>query len=100
VMPLRWVNVRSRFARRVALAGSRPPFVMVVHTVRGEYLPYLCRPETFWQMVASPSKGRFYNAYVRNILPRADVEAGGDDEDASVKAASALWSRVRGGLGA
>jgi hypothetical protein len=100
-MRLQWVNVRSRFAHRVALAGSRPPFVLVIHTVRGEYLPYLCRPETFWQMVASPSKGRFYNAYVRNILPRADADAAdGDAEDASVKAASALWSRVRGGLGA
>jgi hypothetical protein len=99
-MRLQWVNVRSRFAHRVALAGSRPPFVLVIHTVRGEYLPYLCQKRVFWQMISSDSKGRFYNAYVRNILPRADVEAGGDDEDASVKAASALWSRVRGGLGA
>ncbi len=95
---LRWVNVRSRFARRVALAGSRAPFVMVIHTVRGEYLPYLARPETFWQMVAAPSKGRFYNAYVRDVLPRADLAAT-DEDDASQRAASALWGSVRGGLG-
>jgi len=91
-MQYRWVNVSSRFARRVALAGSRAPYLLVIQTVRGSYLPYLgVRPEVFWQMVRAPSKGGFYNAYIKGLYPRADLEPAEDESD-SLARARALWA--------
>jgi hypothetical protein len=60
--------------------GRRPPFVLRVHLVTGGVYPYLCpSARLFLAFLAAPSKGRFYQAFVRGKLPRADLAFDGDE---------------------
>jgi hypothetical protein len=71
----------SRCVRRVRLRGRRPPFVLDVHLVTGGVYPYLCpSARLFLAFLAAPSKGRFYGAFVRGKLARADLEYDGSPE--------------------
>lgn len=69
----------SRCVRRLRLTGSRVPFTLWVHLVRGgEPYRYKCfSAKLFLEFLAAPSKGRFYGAFVRGKLPRV----GGEDDE-------------------
>lgn len=97
-MNINWVSVTSRFARRIALAGTRPPYLLIIHTVRGDYLPYRgVTPGTFVRFANAPSKGRFYLANIKGQYLRADMPspAGDEGDDRAYFAAAALWSQIR-----
>jgi hypothetical protein len=55
------------------LSGRRPPFKLEVELVPGGRYAYACYAAAlFLAFLAAPSRGRFYNAFVRGKLPRWD----------------------------
>lgn len=66
----RWVTVRSSCLRRVALEGRRPPYRLLLHFRSGGYRTYFLQSvRTYEQLLAAPSKGKFYTGTIRGKLP-------------------------------
>lgn len=68
----------STCVRRLRLDGRKAPFTLRVHLVGGGVYPYRCpSADLFLAFLAAPSKGKFYSAFVRGKLPRADLDPEG-----------------------
>ncbi len=64
-----WTTVRSSFIRRIALQGSRAPYILRLHLKSG-YYAYRVPGGIFERLIAAPSKGTFYGMYIKGKFPR------------------------------